>query len=583
MGRASNTLYEPAAKPFVEIAAAGQPKAQIVTPARPTYLEEFAASELQHYLEKISGAQMPIIKEGDGRELPYSFLIGETATASEAGIETDQQTMGRDGFAVRSIPGGLIVLGRNDLGTLFGVYELLERYFDVRWFMGGSELIEEVGEHVPRCEALQVGTVDLVVKPSFGVRWVGNGQWALRQRMNAHVKAGDRHVGVNWKWNFHTFCELMNPDDYYDEHPEYFAMVNGQRTVTDSSSYHENQLCTSNPEVIREVAKNLIAVLDAEPDIEIIALSPNDGGGFCQCDECRALDEPGRDWFAKYSRRLAIFNNEVARIVKQKHPDVLIKVGAYAMYARPPLDEDWRPEDNLIYQLCHLYFCHNHPLGSGMCQSGETYEPMETRRTVETDGLVEEFQPNQEFCEILDQWLELSPHLFIYEYYIIGGMAKLPWPLVHTMRTDIRYYRDRGAEGFYTQLGDNTWHRLGLNYYVAAKLCWNADLDVDALLDDYFEKFYGPAARPMKDYFMSMERAMQDWNGCASYGLQGWSDLQRIIGPEIFTPAVMKQMGASLSEAERLCAGDEALTQRAGMVRQMYTEAEEALAAVQQE
>lgn len=242
------------------------------------------------------------------------------------------------GEAVRSIPGGLIVLGRNDLGTLFGVYELLERYFDVRWFMGGSELIEEVGEHVPRCEGLQMGTVDLVVKPSFGVRWVGNGQWALRQRMNAYVKAGDRHVGVNWKWNFHTFCELMSPDDYYDEHPEYFAMVNGQRTVTDSSSHHENQLCTSNPEVIREVAKNLIAVLDAEPDIEIIALSPNDGGGFCQCDECRALDEPGRDWFAKYSRRLAIFNNEVARIVRQKHPDVLIKVGAYAMYARPLLD-----------------------------------------------------------------------------------------------------------------------------------------------------------------------------------------------------------------------------------------------------
>ena len=26
------------------------------------------------------------------------------------------------------------------------------------------------------------------------------------------------------------------------------------------------------------------------------------------------------------------------------------------------------------------------------------------------------------------------------------------------MRTDIPYYRDRGVEGFYTQLSDSLWH-----------------------------------------------------------------------------------------------------------------------------
>ncbi|GAH91421.1 unnamed protein product, partial [marine sediment metagenome] len=52
---------------------------------------------------------------------------------------------------------------------------------------------------------------------------------------------------------------------YYQDHPEYFALVNGERKVTDSKS-HGNQLCTSNPDVIQEVAKNMIAVLDAEPE-----------------------------------------------------------------------------------------------------------------------------------------------------------------------------------------------------------------------------------------------------------------------------------------------------------------------------
>jgi len=101
---------------------------------------------------------------------------------------------------------------------------------------------------------------------------------------------------------------------------------------------------------------------DAEPGIEIITLSPNDGDGFCECEKCCALDEPNRDWFARYSRRLAIFNNEVAKIVKLKYPKVLIKVGAYAMYARPPLDPDYRPESNgmklSVAARNSLYFLH---------------------------------------------------------------------------------------------------------------------------------------------------------------------------------------------------------------------------------
>lgn len=549
-------LYDPAEKPFVEIAANGRPRAQIVVPAEATYLERFAASELQTYLERMSGARLPVGAENEKAPAGYRFFIGATRKALQAGVKPDAQTMGRDGFALRSVPGGLVIVGRSDLGTLFGVYELLERYFDVRWFMPG-----DIGEHIPKAATLRMGTVNITFKPSFAFRWVGTGEWALHQRMNVRITAGGRDVGVKWQWHFHTFSKLIPTDKYYDEHPEYFALVNGKRVP--------KQLCTSNPDVVREVAENLIAVLDANPDIEIITLSPNDGGGFCECERCAALDEPGRDWFGKHSRRLAIFYNKVARLVKEKHPKVLIKVGAYASYCRPPLESSWRPEDNLVFQLCHLYFCHNHPLGSGLCKPGETYQP------------AEEFQPNQEFCKILDEWRRLCPHLFVYEYYTIGGMAraKLPWPLLHTMRSDIPYYRDHGVKGFYTQLGDDTWHRLGLNYYVAAKLCWNADLDVDALLDDYFDKFYGPAAEPMKDYFMAMEDAMQAWNGCASYGLQGVRGL-RTIGPKIFTPAVVDFMSERLSKAGKLTADDKLRAQRVALARRMYDETKEALAGI---
>ncbi|MFQ6097887.1 MAG: hypothetical protein ACE5O2_09190, partial [Armatimonadota bacterium] len=92
-------------------------------------------------------------------------------------------------------------------------------------------------------------------------------------------------------------------------------------------------------------------------------------------------------------------------------------------------------------------------------------------------------------------------------------------------------------------------------------------------------KFYGPAAGPMKDYFMAMEDSMQRWNGCASYGLQGVSGL-KVIGPKVFTPTVMRRMGDSLAEAERLAAGDDTFAKRVAMARQMYTETQESLTAI---
>jgi hypothetical protein len=561
MESATAGLYEEARGPLVEVVHAAAPKAQIVIPAQPSLLEEFAAAELQRYLAKISGAKLPVLKEGEVGTRPFSFYLGGTQKARAAGVAPDERRMGRDGFALRSAPGGLIVLGNNELGTVFGVYELLERCFDVRWFMPG-----ELGEQVPRRDSLRLGQMNLVFNPSFRVRWVCEGEWSLHQRMNVAVKVGERIVGINWKWHFHTFRTLIPPEKYYAEHPDYFALVKGKRTVTESKT-HENQLCTANPEVVREVAKKLIATLDAEPGVEIIALSPNDGGGFCECEQCQALDEPGRDWFARYSRRLATFNSEVAKLVSKRYPRVLIKTGAYAMYARPPLDKDYRPALNQIVQLCHLYFCHNHTIGRAACEAGRTYTPKA------------EFQPNQEFRKVLDQWLELSPHVFVYEYYTVGGISRagLPWPLVHTIGKDIPYYHKRGVEGFYTQASEGRFYQLGLNYYLAAKLCWNAELNVDALLADYFEKFYGPAVAPMREYFMGMDRSLEQWNGCVSYGLQGVTGL-KVIGPKIFTPEVMAQMGSHLEQAEQLAKGDETLAKRVGLARRMYDETRQSLA-----
>jgi len=547
----------PANGPRHALVSDGRAVATIVLPAKPDKLETHAAKELQKYVKLISGARLPIINEPQ-QPKDYGIWLGRTAAAETARFTLSEERLGRDGYAAGAGPKGLLLVGRCPLGTLLGIYDIIEQEFGVRWCEP-----DELGEVVPASDSVGVGTFRREFKPSFDYRWVHSGDWALKQRMNVRVAVGGKQVGVNWKWHFHTFAILVPPEKYFDEHPEWFPLLGGKRQKSTREHSHSTQLCTSNPEVVDKLAEGLLETLDADPTIEIITLSPNDGGGFCECANCTALDEPGRGWFARYSKRLAILNQEIARRVSRRYPKDNIKVGAYAMYARLPQIKDYRPEPSLLFQLCHIYFCHNHPITSGKCKPGETYKPSS------------QFLPNQEFSEILKRWRALTDNLFIYEYYALGGWSKseMLWPMVHTMRYDIPWYARMGAKGFYTQTGP--WTRAPLNYYIAAKLAWNAELDVDWLIHDFCQKFFDGAAQPMEAYLLGIEEAMVRNNQCISYGLS--AGRAKTLGPKIFDKPTLDRLRSLLDEAAERAKTDP-LRSRIAAIRGAFDKCEASLA-----
>jgi hypothetical protein len=106
-----------------------------------------------------------------------------------------------------------------------------------------------------------------------------------------------------------------------------------------------------------------------------------------------------------------------------------------------------------------------------------------------------------------------------------------------------------------------------LNFYVWGKLLWDPDIDVDALLQEYYQKFYGPAALPMKKFF---KRAAEVW----AYGdhgkkclklsndfqdkIKGWGELHKISSSgkspweTLFTPEILNELASYLNEAKKL-------------------------------
>jgi len=509
--------YPPVEPPLITLVQDGQARATVIAAPAPSMVEARAIEELVDYVQKMSGVSLKVVSRVEEGSLP--IRIGKVAKNGLGNV--DWNKLGGDGFVLKSCEDGVDIAGAEDLGTLYGVYQFLER-LGVRWFMPG-----DLGEVVPKCGTLTVGTFQDIEAPSFRVRWIESGDWALRQKMNVAVRIGDRPVGVHWRWSFHTHFKLIPPEKYFDSHPDWYALI-GRKRRRPTPGRQGQQLCTSNPEMIDEMAGRIIQMFDEEPSLDILALAPQDGQGFCQCKVCIALDEerpPEEAWHATYSRRLAMFNNEVARRVACKHPDKIIKVGAYAMYLRVPRDADYRPEPNLAIQACHTYSCNSHSAASATCRGNTLY-----------------------FREELEHWAKIANHLFIYEYYNKGAWGGLPYHQVHLIQDDLPYYHRLGAEGFYTQPAGARWSACGLNHYVAAKLTWDVRLDVDRLLEDFYDKFYGEAAEPMRDYWESLRRAFMDCDECLSPFGRQWTTL---AAPGVFTPQALSAMEDAVSRAEK--------------------------------
>jgi uncharacterized protein DUF4838/glycosyl hydrolase family 67 len=526
--------YPAPVPPFHHLVEEGTPSCTIVLAENPSDIESHAARELVEYLERISGVRMGISKIAANRL--YPIHLGASAREFLTDAETDR--LGSEGFLLRSNTDGIFICGAEDLGTLYGTYQFIEKHLGVRWFMPGK-----IGEVVPSSPVVRVGMFDEVSTPSFRYRWIDSGQWALRNKMNVRVSIGDKEVGVRWKWGFHTFFSLI-PADEFDRHPEWFALIDGQRRRP-KRRQQSLQLCTSNPSLVEEVAKEINKIFDDDPSLDILSLAPQDGGGFCQCENCRELDEerpPETRWHAQYSRRLAFFNNAVARKVAVKHPDKLVKVGAYAMYLRVPLDDDYRPEPNLAVQACHTYSCNNHRVALPTCERNREY-----------------------FTEELKRWAQLTDHLFVYEYYNKGAWGGLPYHQVHVIKEDLPFFHRIGVEGFYTQRAGKRWSAVGLNHYIAAKLAWDVDLDVDLLMEDFYLQFYGESAGPMRSYWQTLERAFVESGQCISpFGLK-WTTL---VAPDIFTPRILADLADAVARAEKL-ARSEAVRDRVHFARTM--------------
>ena len=503
----------------------------IVVGAQATASEKFAAEELSTYLGKMTGKTFKIV---DDTKVPKGKIIAvgksrltESVDVSKLGIE--QYVMDVTPKKLAIIGGRQsMLLGRfaRDRGTLYGVYDLLDE-LGVKWYRP-----EVWGEFVPKVGNITVPVGRRVSRqPDYIMRsTLGGGYtrfrestpemrsrmqlWSARNRLNREVGSDPKYGGSVF-YNFaHCYSQMIPTENYYKDHPEYYALIDGKRDPSD--------LCLGNPELQRVFAENLIALAQANPQMNSVSVEPNDGsGGYCQCPLCKAMADPAHP--DVLSNQVCAFNNIIARKVAAVVPEVKLHWLAYSGHTDPPTMVK-QLEPNTIIQIAPI---------------NQWADYTKTFFDTSSGG-------NAGLRQSLQGWSDLKPScLMMYEYWSGYGWAG-PLPLTRVIADRLNNYRKFKVMGIYNE-SHPSWGPQGMDLYMCARSMWNPDLNLDKELNLYYKNFYGPAEKPMKAYHERLMNALANHYPPIFSGGRGMH--------LVLTPALVDELGGHMREAQSLVKG----------------------------
>lgn len=424
--------------------------------------EKTAAKELQNYLKQISGASIVLTST---ENLPAAKLKkNKIFVGWNEGCGEKQPAEGDEGFTVASKGSNLYIYGGSLRGTMYGVYSFLEKEFGVKWYTPECTV-------VPKKADYKIPEINYSEVPAINYRFVQyhdanrDAAWMAHNRNNSAWDASDNEFGgISAYWNAHTMGQFIPAGDYFEKHPEYFGVHAGNRIPY-------GQLCLTNPEVLKICIEKTKQAIRENPLYWVYSVSQNDNMLPCECDECKAMEEK----YGGHAGLMVWFVNQVADAVREEFPDKYIGTFAYQYTRQAP--KDIAPRDNVVIRLCSIECDFSHPICSN--------------------------EANKPFMKDIEDWSKIAPHLFIWDYVVNFYQYIAPYPNFQSLAQNIKTFKDYNAIGIQEEANyqSNGAAFSEMKSWVLSKLLWDPEQDTDALVNEFINAYYGPAAAKIREYY----------------------------------------------------------------------------------
>jgi len=446
-----------AAPADVTLVEAGEPRAVIVLPDEPDERVRRAADELVEHIRLISGGELPVRAPLDDREgglLPIHLDAAADEALDEHNLDAKDNP---STFTLRVRADRIDIRGLSGEGTLFGALELLEQ-LGVRWYMPG-----EIGRVIPDKDTLTLETQRTTQAPSMNYRRlqkVETGTWPARVRLGGAARPTGAH--------------------------------NLPGKADDQRGTEGKQVCVSghfNPGALEMTIDWIRERHEPTDEKFYVSMGPRDGGtyAYCRCEGCQALDMGVHDPFLNaesMTDRYIWFFNRVLEALEEDYPNLHITWYVYQRHMMPPERE---PNPRIVAVFAPITLDRVHSMDN----------PMSMDRQV--------------LRWVMDRWERTGLNEMYYRGYLnfLAGV-QLPKTQLDRVRNDIPALHEAGVNVMRVEVIQHAWASDPLTLYVATRLMWDVDTDVDALLEEFYTKFYGPAREPMKQYHERLESAFAD-------------------------------------------------------------------------
>ncbi|MFY8071211.1 MAG: DUF4838 domain-containing protein [Pirellula sp.] len=487
------------------IVQSGHSTAVILIDPSSSEMEKLAAADLQDAIEKMTGAKVKVLSDAleNQNALASSqplLIVGQLALSLDPTLQESLGTVQKprpvlrsDAIVLRRTTNRVYLAGNNPEAHAYAVSELLHRW-GCRWY-----LPTEIGECIPEFQELSVGELEYAYASPFEVRrywlsWLGDNSGKaefMRQNRFNDLSVPNGHIlGQYTK-------ELIPPGK---------SMFN---------------VPISEDQTAEHVANQVLANFKAGNDVQ---LGMEDGlyeSDSPQDKELIALQYDKYFQTQSYTDAFMVFYNKVARILQDKAPESNARIGflAYSNITLPPLRVD-KAAKPLVAYLAPIDF--------------DPIHSMDDPRSA----------PRRELKEILYRWAQIMEgRVVIYDYdQSMLVWRDIPNPSHQAFAKDVQHYRKAGILGVDTESRGATATTF-LNLYFRGQFLWNPDANVETLLEEFYPKFYGPAAKPMQEYWSAIYRA---WDSTLA------TEHEYFVAPSIYTPELIATLKDKLQIAEQL-------------------------------
>ena len=349
-------------------------------------------------------------------------------------------------------------------------------------------------EDVPAAKPLKFGALDRRGRPFFMYRDIyrttkSDPRTAVRNRLNGN---GDARIPAELGGGFeygppyhcHTWDKYLPFDKYGKEHPEWYALVNGERKGGQSVA----QMCLTCPGLTDEFSRRLEefiakgaarAAAKGVPAPRLYDISMNDNRRFCTCSNCVAAT-------AKYghSGRQLNFVNAIAEKAAKKHPNLLFSTFAY-YHSEPAPSNGVRAADNVVVKLCN------------------------TRQNMAASIFDED---NRFMHDQVLAWKKFAKNLFVWEYGITFGDGKgYPFPNEFSLFEKYQFYADNGVKGFLIEHEHPEYSDMyELKFRLECKALEDPRQDAEGIISDFMSRYYGAAGEKVLEARRLIDRRRKE-------------------------------------------------------------------------